>query len=103
MARRPRPTYRELDSLQRRYDAVVATMRRVVEERDSLRHAEEAAYRGQRNAIDAMLRMAKERDHACIARNDAMLEVLRLRPITVSDLARILWNGIRGKGWGRRP
>lgn len=35
MARRPRPTLRELDSLQRRYDAVVATMHRVVGERDA--------------------------------------------------------------------
>lgn len=89
--RRPRPTLAEMDSLQRRYDAVVATMRRVTSERD--------------DAVKRLEIMAcNTRFELTVAANKInALEsaVEMLTPIDVADLFRILWNGLRGRGWRR--
>lgn len=95
--RRPRPTYRQLDSLQRRYDAVVATMNRVVLERDEWRVFADATV----ERYEGDLRW--ERGMYDKALGDLRADVAAMTPMDLAELGRILWSGIRGKGWHRRP
>lgn len=122
--RRPRPTLQQLDSLQRRYDAVVATMNRVVEERDTQRAYAEAwghcvtQYRNAfmkecdeklelkrklQDAVSIADKALDERDVAWNERDDAFQALRALRPLSVSELFRAIASGLRGKGWHRRP
>lgn len=103
MSRRPRPTYRQLDALQRRYDAVVATMNRVVEERDRSRYYLNIYSKEFVTQRDAAKAAQEQLSDANIRISTLKRELEELRPMTVGDLCSVLWSGLCGKGWHRRP
>ena len=91
MARRRRPTLGELDSLQRRYDAVVATVHRVVLERnDAIKQ------------LDA-IKLNARWDLTVAGNRISALEsrIEEITPIDTSEFLSILWRGLTFRGWKR--
>lgn len=99
--RRPRPTYRELDALRQELQYRGNEIETLTDANKVLRITLKDVQGRYDHSEEIITKVCDERDRAWSERDDAFQAIRALRPLTVGDLGRILWNGIRGRGWRR--